>query len=89
MPCCCKQRRRASDTPLIYGRNAVDFISDAGSLLVVCLLVFVMLCTNEYGYPFETRNDNKCFFFSEITDGLIMRCFVRSYKHLSTPFFTD
>ena len=31
MPCCCRQRRRASDNPLTYGSTAVDLISGAGS----------------------------------------------------------
>jgi len=30
-PCCYKQRRTASDTPLICGRTTVDFISGARS----------------------------------------------------------
>ena len=34
--------------PLMYGRTTLDVILDAGFLLVVCLLVFVTLCTNEY-----------------------------------------
>ena len=36
----------------MYGRTAVDLISVAGSLLDACrFLDFVMLVTNEYGYP--------------------------------------
>ena len=31
MPCCCRQRLRASDNPLTYGSTAVDLISGAGS----------------------------------------------------------
>ena len=58
-PCCCKQRRRASDIPLMYGRTGVDFGSVAGSVLAVGTLVFVMFFTNEYGYPLETRTDDK------------------------------
>ena len=69
-PCCCKQRRRASDTPLLYGRTAVNFGSVAGSVLAVGPLAFVMFFTNEYGYPLETRTDDKFFFSLEITDGL-------------------
>ena len=89
-PCCSKQRRRsASVTPLIYSRIAVDFISGAGSFLVVYLLVFVMFLTNENGYPLKTRTDDKRFFSLEITDGLDLRCLVRSYKHLTIPRFTD
>ena len=88
-PCCSNQRRRASVTPLIYSRTAVDFISGARSFLVVYLLVFVMFLTNEYGYPLKTRTDDKRFFSLEITDGLDMRCLVQLYKHLTIPRFTD
>ena len=49
MPCCCRQRRRASDNPLTYGSTAVDLISGAGSLVAVCFFVFVMFFTNENG----------------------------------------
>ena len=49
MPCCCRQRRRASDNPLTYGSTAVDLISGAGSFVAVCFFVFVMFLTNEDG----------------------------------------
>ena len=73
----------------MYRRTAVDFGSVTGSVLAVGPLVFVMFFTNKYGYPLETRTDDKCFFSLEITDGLVMRCLVQSYKHLTTPRFTD
>ena len=73
----------------MYGRTAVDFVSVAGSVLAVGPLVFVIFLTNEYGYPLETRTDDKCFFSLQIIDGLVMRCLGRSYKHLITPRFTD
>ena len=44
-----------------------------------------MLVTNQLGYPLETRTEVKCFFSSEITDGLLMILYDLSYKHLSTP----
>ena len=31
MPCCCRQRRRVSDSPFTYGSTTVDLISGAGS----------------------------------------------------------
>ena len=49
MPCCCRQRRSASDNPLTYGSTAVDLISGAGSFVVVCFFVYVMYFTNENG----------------------------------------
>ena len=49
MPCCCRQRRRASDNPLTYGSTAVDLISGVGSFVAVCFFVFVMFFTNENG----------------------------------------
>ena len=36
IPCCCRQRRRGSDTPLIYGKTAVDLNSVSGSTLGGC-----------------------------------------------------
>ena len=60
----------------MYGRTAVDFGSVVGSFLAVGPLVFVtFFVTNEYGYPLETRTDDKC--------QLLVRCLVRSYKHLN------
>ena len=41
-----------------------------GSLLAVGL-VFVSFFINKEGYSFETSNDVKCFFSSEITDGFV------------------
>ena len=35
IPCYCRQRRRGSDTPLIYGKTAVDLHSVSGSTLEV------------------------------------------------------
>ena len=64
MPCCCRQRRSGSDKPLMYGKTAVDLSLVAGSLSDACrILDFVVLVTNEYGYPFETRTEVKSFFF--------------------------
>ena len=37
-----------------------------------------------YGYPLVTRTENKCFFSSEITDGLVMIDYSQSYEHLTT-----
>ena len=39
LPCCCRQRRRASDNPLMYGSTAVDLISSTGSFVAVCFFV--------------------------------------------------
>ena len=48
----------------MYGRTAVDLSLVAGSLSDACrILDFVVLVTNEYGYPFETRTEVKSFFF--------------------------
>ena len=88
-PCCCRQRRRTSDTPFIYGRTAVDLNSCVGPLLAVGLVVFVSFRTNEEGYPFETSTDDKCFFSSEITDGFVVRCLARSHRLFTIPRFTD
>ena len=79
-PCCCRQRRRTSDTPF---RTTLDLNSCVGSLLAVGLVVFVSFRTNEEGYPFETSTDDKCFFSLEITDGFVVRCLARSYRHLT------
>ena len=57
--------------------------------MAVDLVVFVSFRTNEVGYPFETSTDNKCFFSPEITDGFVVRCLARSYRHLTIPRFTD
>ena len=47
----------------MYGRTAVDFSLVAGSLSDACrILDFVVLVINEWGYPFETRTEVKCFF---------------------------
>ena len=73
----------------MYGRTAVDFGSVAGSVLAVGPLGFLMFSTDECRYLLETRTDDECFFSLEITDGLVMRYLVRSYKHLTTPRFTD
>ena len=35
-PCFCRQRRRRSDIPLMYGRTDADLISVVGSLLHAC-----------------------------------------------------
>ena len=88
-PCCCRQRRRTSDTPFMQGKTTVDLNSCVGSLLVVGLVVFVSFRTNEEGYPFETSTDDKCFFSLEIADGLDVRSLARSYRHLTIPRFTD
>jgi len=47
IPCCCRQRRRGSDTPLIYGKTAVDLNSVSGSTLGAAFLVLVNFCTKE------------------------------------------
>ena len=47
-PCCCRQWWSGPDTPLMYGRTAVDLISVAGSLSEACrFLDFVMLVIKE------------------------------------------
>ena len=59
---------------------------DLGStmgFLFGAVLVFVTFCTKEEEYPLETSTDDRCFFSSEITDGLVTRSFARSYR-----FFT-
>ena len=90
MPCFCRQWRSGLDNPLRYGGTAVDLISVVGSLLDIgWFLDFVMLTTKEQGYSLETRTEDKCFFSSEITDGLVIIFFDRSYKHLTTPCLTD
>ena len=70
-PCCCRQQRRDSDTPFMWGIIAVDLNSCVCSLLAVGLVDFVSFCINEEVYPFETSTDDKCFFSSEITDGFV------------------
>ena len=85
---CCRQRRSGSYKPLMYGRTAVDLISVAGSLSdVYRFLDFVMLVTNKQEYPLETRTEVKCFFSSEVADGLVIIFFDRSYKHLTTRVY--
>ena len=42
-----------------------------GSSLAVAFFVFVTFCTNEEGYPLETRTDDKCFFSLAIIDCLV------------------
>ena len=66
----------------MYDRTAVDLVSvAAGSLSDACrFLDYVMLVTNEEGYPLEIRTEDKCSFSSEITDGLVMIFFDRSYE---------
>ena len=49
IPCCCGQRRRGSDTPLIYGKTAVDLNSVSGSTLGAAFLVLVSFCMKEEG----------------------------------------
>ena len=66
----------------------VDLTSATGSLLGA-VFVFAIFCTKEEGYPLETSTDDKCFFASEITDGLVTRRFARSYRHFTIPRFTD
>ena len=50
----------------------MDLNSATGSLLGV-VRTFVIFCTNEEGYPLETRTDDRCFFSPAITDGLVTR----------------
>ena len=47
IPCCGRQRRRGSDTPLIYGKTAVDLNSVSGSTLGAAFLVLVSFFTKE------------------------------------------
>ena len=49
IPCCCRQRRRGSDTLLIYGKTVVDLNSVSGSTLGAAFLVLVSFCTKEEG----------------------------------------
>ena len=49
IPCCCRQRRRGSDTPLMYGKTAVGLNSVSGSTLGAAFLVLVSFCTKEEG----------------------------------------
>ena len=49
IPCCCRQWRRGSDTPLIYGKTAMDLNSVSGSTLGAAFLVLVSFCTKEEG----------------------------------------
>ena len=44
----------------------MDFISDAGYFLAVCLLLLVMFFTNKHGYPLETTTDDKYFFVQSL-----------------------
>ena len=59
----------------------------SASSLLGAVLVFVIFCTKEEGYPLETSTDDRCFFSSEITDGLVTRRFARSYKHFTKTAF--
>ena len=50
--------QRACDTPLMYGRAAVDSIIDKQFFfVVVCFLFLVQFSANEGGYPMEKRTD--------------------------------
>ena len=40
----------------------MDLKSCVASFSAVDLFVFVIFCTNEDGYPLETRTDDRCFF---------------------------
>ena len=89
IPCCCRQQRRGSDTPLIYGKTAVDLNSVSGYLLGAGFLVLESFCTKAEGKPLETRKHDRRFFSSEMAVGLVTRHFARSYRHLTIPRFTD
>ena len=49
IPCCCRQQRRGSDTPLIYGKTVVDLNSVSGSTLGAAFLVLVSFYMKEEG----------------------------------------
>ena len=47
MPCCCRQRRRVSDSPFTYDSTTVDLISGAGSFGDIRFFVLVTFFTKE------------------------------------------
>ena len=49
MSCCCRQWRRASDNPLMYGSTAVVLLPGTGSFVAVCFFVSIMFFTNKNG----------------------------------------
>lgn len=51
----CSQWRRTSDIPFQLGRIAADVNFYECCLLAGDLFIFLIFCTNEEGYPFETR----------------------------------
>ena len=51
------------------------------SSLLVALLVFVIFCTKEEGYPLEASTDDRCFFSPAVTDGFLTKRLAQSYRH--------
>ena len=66
----------------MYGRTAVDLISVAGSLSDACQ--FLDLGYKRIGVSVRDKTEFKCFFSSEVEDGLVMIFFDASYKRLTT-----
>ena len=88
IPCCCRLRRRVSETPLMYGNTAVD-LSSAVFLSGAGFLVLVTFYKKEKAQPLATKTVDRCFFSWAFPDGLVMMRLARLCKHVTKPRFTD